>query len=331
MHGLWKEAWRLMARGGRLRLVALCAGLVVSFPGHAFDNVALVLSEEGPAYYELADRVRQTVAQRPGNRLQVSTFSLATFRDRQGEISRGGSTLVVAVGLSAAQAAANLDGRVPVLSVLLPRSAFERLAREHGRGADPHGFSAVYLDQPFSRQLNLVRYALPERTRLGILAGPVAAEQLPLLQSAVKGGHFRLNVERVAKEEEIIPALNRLMHDSDIALFAIPDPMVYNRNTIQSILLTTYRYQVPVFGFSLAYVKAGALAAVYSAPAQIGQQVAEIALSLEGEKGRGLPPPQYPKYFSIGVNYQVARSMGLEIDNEAILYDKVRRAAEQEP
>lgn len=331
-HWPWRESWsKLIARGGKsLCLAALCAGLGLALPAQAIDSVALVLSEEGQAYTELADKVRQTVAQRPGSRLQVTTFSLAAFRERQGEISRSGASLVVAVGLSATQAAAALDSRIPVLSALVPRSAFERVAREHGR-AESRGFSAVYLDQPFHRQLALVRHALPERIRLGVLAGPATAEQLPLLQSAVKGTRFKLAVERVAKEDEIIPALNRLLHDSDIALFALPDPMVYNRSTIQSILLTTYRYQVPVFGFSLAYVKAGALAAVYSAPAQVGQQVGEIALSLEGDKGRGLPSSQYPKYFSVGVNYQVARSMGIEIDNEAVLYDKVRRAAEQEP
>lgn len=326
----WDKIRSKLLAAGRNRLWAavLCAGFVL--PVQAIDGVTLVLSEEGQAYTDLAEKVRQAVAQRPGSRLPVSTLSLAAFRDRQGEISRSGA-LVVAVGLSATQAAASLDSRVPVLSVLVPRSAFERVARERGRQADSRSFSAVYLDQPFSRQLSLVRHALPERTRLGLLAGPVAAEQLPLLQAAARGTRFKLGVEKVTREDEIIPALNRLLRDSEALLFIVPDPLVYNRNTIQSILLTTYRYQVPVLGFSQAYVRAGALTAVYSAPVQIGQQVAEIALALEGDKGRSLPPPQYPKYFSVAVNHQVARSMGIEIDNEAVLYDKVRRSGEQEP
>lgn len=327
-HWSWKGIWSKLFSGGRKGLwAALWAGLAL--PAQALDNVILVLSEEGRAYAELADKVRQVVAQRPGSRLQVSTLGLAAFRERQREIARPG-VLVVAVGLSATQAAASLDPGVPVLSVLVPRTAFERVARERGR-SDSRNFSAVYLDQPFSRQLDLARHALPERTRLGILAGPVAAEQLPLLQAAARGGHFKLGVEKVAREDEIIPALNRLLRDSEALLFVVPDPLVYNRGTIQSILLTTYRYQVPVFGFSQAYVKAGALTAAYSTPVQIGRQVAEIALSLEGGKGRGLPPPQYPKYFSVAVNYQVARSLGIEIDNEAVLYDKVRRSGGQEP
>jgi len=326
----WNKIRSKLLATGRNRLWAalLCAGFVL--PVQAIDGVTLVLSEEGRAYADLAEKVRQAVAQRPGSRLQVSTLSLAAFREREGEISRSGA-LVVAVGLSATQAAASLDSRVPVLSVLVPRSAFERVARERGRQADSRSFSAVYLDQPFSRQLSLVRHALPERTRLGLLAGPVAAEQLPLLQAAARGTRFKLGVEKVAREDEIIPALNRLLRDSEALLFIVPDPLVYNRSTIQSILLTTYRYQVPVVGFSQAYVRAGALTAVYSAPVQIGQQVAEIALALEGDKGRSLPPPQYPKYFSVAVNHQVARSMGIEIDNEAVLYDKVRRSGELEP
>lgn len=310
------------------RLGLLLAVLAYAPAAFALDNVTLVLSEEGPAYTEVADKIRQVLGQKNGPK--VETLSLQVFLSRQGELAKSGSRVVVAVGLAAAQAASSLDSRVPVLSVLVPRTTFEALAREHGRQGDSRSFSAIYLDQPFSRQLQLIRFALPERSRVGVLAGAVAAEQLPLLQAAGKGGRLKINVEKVGRADDVIPILRQLLRDSDV-LLAVPDPLVYNRNTIQGLLLTTYRYQIPVIGFSLSYVRAGALVAVYSVPPQIGQQVGEMLLGLAGDKTPALPPPQYPKYFSVSVNYQVARSMGIEVDNEAVLYDKIRRAGEQEP
>ncbi len=323
--GHWAR-WRLPGLVARLGL--LLAVLAHAPAVRALDNITLVLSEEGQAYTEVADKIRQVVGQKNGPK--VETLSLQAFLGRQGEMAKGGSRVVVAVGLAAAQAAAALDSRVPVLSVLVPRATFETLARERGRQGDSRGFSAIYLDQPFARQLQLIRFALPDRSRVGVLAGAVAAEQLPLLQAAGKGSRLKINVEKVSREDDVIPSLRQLLRDSDV-LLAVPDPLVYNRNTIQGLLLTTYRYQIPVVGFSLSYVRAGALVAVYSVPPQIGQQVGEMLLGLAGDRNPALPPPQYPKYFSVSVNYQVARSMGIEVDNEAVLYDKVRRAGEQEP
>jgi ABC-type uncharacterized transport system substrate-binding protein len=99
----------------------------------------------------------------------------------------------------------------------------------------------------------------------------------------------------------LLNALRRLLSNSNVIL-AVPDAQIYNRNNISSILLTSYRQQVPLFGFSASYVKAGALAAVYSTPAQISQQVAEIISNLSSASS--LPAPQYPRYFSVNTNPQ---------------------------
>ena len=107
--------------------------------------------------------------------------------------------------------------------------------------------------------------------------------------------------------------------------------MVVSRDTAQSLLLTTYRANIPVIAFSHAYVRAGALAAVYSTPEQIGQQTGEAILRLNQSGSWNLPKPQYPKYFSVSVNSQVARSLGLEIESEQVLVEKLKSSMEREP
>lgn len=274
------------------------------------QSVTIVLSENGGAYAQVADKMRAALAQenpaRPVKVILLKTLEVSALR---GETAQ----LLVAVGAAAMQTLAQQNPPAPILSLLVPRSAFDKTARQAKRLGDPR-FSAVYLDQPWARQFALIRHILPERTRVGILLGPDSADNGPALRSAAKAAGLVASIEKIGDEAELIPALKRLLNDSEVVL-AVPDPMVYNRNTVQSILLTTYRQQIPLFGFSPSYVKAGALASVYSVPEQIGQQAADIIQ--QWSPGRPLPPPQPPRYFSVGTNPHVARSLGITMDDEA--------------
>ena len=96
-----------------------------------------------------------------------------------------------------------------------------------------------------------------------------------------------------------------MLNDSDV-LIALPDPIVFNLRTTRNILLSTYRKRVPVIGFSKSYVKAGALAAIYSTPEFIGKQTGEIITDLAVKSSLNnklLPlPHSHSKYFTISVN-----------------------------
>lgn len=136
-----------------------------------------------------------------------------------------------------------------------------------GQGVRRGQFSAIYR-QPLARQINLLRSVLPEKKRVAAILGPDSSRLLPRLSSALSRAELRLVSEEVARESEVIPALSRLLGAGDI-LLALPDSLVFTRETARSVLLITYRYQRPLIGFSQAYVDAGALAATFSTPAQI--------------------------------------------------------------
>lgn len=291
----------------------------------ALDGVTVVLSEEGGAYAQVAAKLRTALSLNGSTaRLPVKEIAL-----KEADFLRADpGQLLVAVGAGAMEALAQKNLPQPVLSVLVPRAAFEKTARQGGRAGDPRNFSAITLDQPWARQFALIRHALPGRTKVGILLSPNSTELASALSAAARAAGFVAIIEMVGGEADLLPALKRLLGESDV-LLAVPDPLIYNRNTVQSILLTTYRHQVPLLGFSSSYVKAGAIAAVFSVPEQIGQQAAEMIQRLVAE--RRLPPPQPPRYFSVGINAQVARSLGISLDDEASLNDKLKRSSEGEP
>jgi len=97
---------------------------------------------------------------------------------------------------------------------------------------------------------------------------------------------------------------------------------VFNASTAYGMMLTSYRAQVPVIGFSEGLVKAGALLGLYSTASQVARQGAEIAgRFLTGDAA--LPAPQYPRYFAVSVNHTVARSLGISLDDDATLASKL--------
>lgn len=314
-----------MDRAGRAYLLAcfvLALGLgwtsaLVAAPA----NIAVVLSDESTPYQDTANSLRSILEQGAAK----AVLSVYSPGGKKADFTRERPDLIVAVGVRAAQDLAAQNLSIPVLATLIPHQAYERIARQR----DHKLFSAVFLDQPLARQMELVRAALPDRARIGVLLGPDSQDNLKTLQAAAKEAKFTLAAEKINAAEELLPALQRVLADCDV-LLAVPDPLVFNKGTVQSLLLTTYRYQDPVVGFSLAYVKAGALAAVYSVPEQVGKQAGEIIQRMLATKSWQLPMPEYPKYFSISVNYQVARSLSINVGDEAVLLQKLKRGGDGE-
>lgn len=221
--------------------------------------------------------------------------------------------LFIALGSEAANVMANLEARAPVLSTLLPRASFERALVANGRRASSR-FSAVFLDQPLGRQLDLIQLALPEVRRVGVLWGAESINQAPVLRAQAKARGMELAEAAVGRDDIVFQMLKKVLASADV-LLAIPDPGIYNSSSIQNLLLSSFRARIPMVAFAPAYVRAGALMALHVTPSQIGQQVGLMALGVL----RGVPLPATPVYsqnFNISVNEHVARSLGFKLDIE---------------
>lgn len=253
-------------------------------------------SEDGGAYQDFTNALR--------NALLSQNISLAVTGVNKVIPDSG---LVIAVGMKAAETVAASDAPF-VLNVLVPKVGYEKLLRNFPHRAGSHTFSAIYLEQPVSRQVHLIAAILPDRHRVGLLYSTPPGELEQIRQEMGKRG-LRLR-EKAVGVQSVPETLQELLQDSDV-LLALPDSAIYNGSSIRNILLSAYRSRVPLIGFSSGYVKAGALCAVFSAPEQIAAQVAPLVRQF-GET-RLLPAAQYPQEFEVMVNEQVAHSLGLHI------------------
>ena len=312
-----------IAGKGSVHALGLCVALGVLAPSVVAQNIALVLSEETSEYIEIADGVRHTVENHGHNVLKIIT--IPAQRLIGGETDIFGTdfySLVVTVGAHAANLVAKAEVKAPVLNTLIPRALYERLATRDGQN------SAIYLDQPLSRQLELARIVLPGKSRLCVLYGPQSRAYILEFERLALAKGYSVVAEMVDRAGDLGPVLQRALSRCEF-LFALPDADIFNGNTIQQILLTSYHSNDPVIAFSAAQVKSGALAAVFTSPDQVARHTAEVILKLHTDGKFTLPPPQFPLYWSVSVNRQVARSLGLVIGDDKELQTKLSKVPEE--
>ena len=299
-----------------LAYIMLAVGLATPYFAHAYTGITIVMSAATPANLEFVETFRAELIAAKSANLHVKLIDLS---EAEKFIVAENSELVIALGVKALEASSKLKHTTPVLGVFTPQPTFNSLLSNSRRVLG--NFSAIVLDQPYSRRFSLIKTVLPEAKNLGVLLGPNSSLDIDDLREVGESEQLNIMQETIRQESELIPHLTTLLEITD-ALMAIPDSLVYTRETAQPILLTSYRYQKPVFGFSQSYVRAGALAAVYSSSKQLAKQAAEIAIKSQQAPGV-LPPPQVPKYFSVVVNYQVARSLNLQVADEDSINKKM--------
>lgn len=274
-------------------------------------SVWVALSETGGAHAEAAEALRAGVEQAQPGRVVWRVAHWSQFSGTKPE-----PQWVVAVGHAAQRGMQELFAGdatpPPLLAILVPRLAFERIADPARVQAGT--LSAVFLDQPPARQLDMIRLALPAVHNVGILIGGESRGHSAALEKAAKERGMELMTSLVGPSG-LFPALQQVLADAAV-LLALPDPTVFNSQTAANILMAAYRRQVPLVGFSPAYVKAGALLALYSTPTQVGARGGEVLR--QALTGKSLPPPQWPREFAVGVNQDVARSLGLVLDEQRL-------------
>ena len=302
-----------------LAFLALALGFFMPLLAQAYTGITIVMSAQTLTNKEFIDTFKAELVNTKNSSLRVKIINLQEVEKL--EVAEN-SELVIALGVKALAASANLKFSTPVLGVFIPIPAFNSLLVKSKR--DLGNFSAIVLDQPFSRQFFLIKNILPASKKIGVLLGPTSSQYADLIKEEGEDAGLSIMEENVYLEADLIPKLNAALATSD-ALMAVPDTLIYSRETAQPILLTSYRQQKPIFGYSQSYVRAGALAAVYSSSKQIAKQAVEIALIAQ-QSTNLLPPPQAPKYFSVMVNYQVARSLNIVLKSDEEIYQKVLAA-----
>lgn len=272
-------------------------------------ELAIVLSERGGVYAEFAEQLGKSLA---GTSWRVTAIVTPNELTRNTDLRR--AELWVSVGSEATRSVL-AHGQAPALfATLLPRLSFEQLLSEQTANRPRGGITALVLDQPLNRQVHLIQQLFPGKKRLGVLVGPETRNLGSRLAQTAASYGLALEIEDAGDDAAVVPAVNRLLARADI-LFALPESTVYSRHNVRPLLLASYRFQRPLIGYSAAFVNAGAIAALYSTPAQLARQTAETLLS--GRKAG--TTILFPEKFVLTYNRQVAQSLAIDLPDEGVV------------
>lgn len=237
-----------------------------------------------------------------------------------------GHPFTLAVGSRACEATiAGIDSDDYALCVFLPSQTFADLTTSpKGQGllADKR-LSAIYLDQPLTRQMLLAKMLKPRMQTIGTVLGPGSDRQASYFAAAASSLGLMPLIGRLQDSENPVRELTPIIEQSDVFL-PLPDSSVFNRASAKWILYLTLRNRIPLIGFSASYAYAGAVVSVHSNVEQIAKQAMEI-VNHRGIKDP-LPAPAYPDDFSITINETAARNLGLTLaPSDALMIELKRR------
>lgn len=178
--------------------------------------------------------------------------------------------------------------------------------------------SAIISGQPIHRQILLATSINKESKRLSI---PWTQHYQKINIDHQKNIFINIkwNTPKIEIEKNQQSAISKSLHNAD-ALIAIDDNDIYNANTLRSILLSAYRLRKPMIGPGPAFVKAGAMASVYSHLDDYLNELSDLIVEfIETEK---TPDSRWPSRFDVMINDNVARSLGyLDLNRERVLND----------
>jgi len=296
------------------KLLIILACLLYLFTPHialAEKHSILIVTDNRGNIYNNINKLLTSDLQ-GNNHITVQTLHFKNFRSDQ--ISNKTTRLIITLGTKAA--AIVPPSSIPTINSLIPENSV------HLPSSVTDNSFSIYLDQPISRQLNFINLLLPSSKNIGVLTSAFSATKLPSLNIESKKLNLTLHAQTINEENNLNRELNQLIENIDV-LLALPDPSIHNRENIPFLLLSTYRYNIPLIGFSKTYVHAGAIAAIYSSPPQIAQQISELALQVINTPSSVSSHSFWPKYFSIATNSSVANSLGIQLPTTQIIKSKL--------
>lgn len=293
-----RRSW--MSPGSFLRRLLLCVACAATLPVHARE-ILLVSSDQGDAVQAFSQALAE---RRPDDQIRLeSPDALPPAAEFDQE------TRLLLLGTGALNWRLASETSPPALVLLVSRVEAHQLIADR----QPSGVSLLWSDPPPARQLRLAMQLTPKPQRIGVLLSP-ASEFLAgeLSQQAEQLG-IQLVTQLQTRSDDTRP-LRELLGSSDL-LLGLDDKQLYNPRTIKGVLLSAYAENHALIGPTVAFVKAGSLASSYSDQ----NDWLDTLDPLLDQPPSQWPASLYPERFKVLSNRQVARSLGIDLQDDATL------------
>jgi len=299
---------------GKARRIACCVMtllLLTCVPTSTASGagpIVLVLSSDAAPYVQAQGGLN---AQLAAQHCTTRSVTLAEATQNLADLTT--APAVVAIGTSAALTLQKvLPAPTPLVYCMVADPGNSGLAQ----GRATYGVST---DIPLKAQFALVAEALPQTRTIGILYHadtPEGQRHLKMVQDALPGG-WQLQAVAIERSDSIAGAIDELAKKHVDVIWTAPDASIYDTASVRALLLAGLRTNTPVFGFSPAFVRAGALLGIGVDPQAQGRQAAILtAALLQNPADPQRPRVAAAEHFQIAVNLIVASKLGVQLPQE---------------
>jgi putative ABC transport system substrate-binding protein len=286
-------------------------------PGLTAERTIALLTSQGSPYMRVSDSLNEGLENLGGIRLQqLSTEDMSS----EPHTIINDSELTIAIGTKALRFLTEHHPDATVLAVFTTTYSFNAAAAK--LPSNRRKFFGLFIDQPLERYLYLARLLLPEAKNLGITGQPNKHGEGRRAQVIAAECGFVFQNTNILEDSNPIRLLDSLFTQSD-AFLALPNTSSTSKNTAKWILYLASRHQKPVIAFSENYVTGGALAAVYAAPDDISKEAKNIVADWLKSGVPAIPWRRMGRQFSVKTNTGIARYLGLTLDDDATLREKL--------
>lgn len=296
-------------------IVAVCvvAGAIVcaSTSGEAAKIIALK-SADVDVYNEALEGFRDS-----------SQGSTVIEYDMEGDVQKGKKflarlrsgpkpDLILAVGIWALQVVAEEVQDIPVVfaMVLNPTTVI---------GQEARNITGASMNVPIEQQLALLKTISPHVRRIGVIYDPSKTGWLVRQAERLAKDHgVRLVTKAVTSPKDSFAALDAMQDEID-ALWILPDLTVLAPESVQYMLLFSFRHKIPVLGLSENHARMGALLGLsFESGWDIGSQAAELASGILAGKRIEEMPFTTARKMRLTVNLKSAGKLGVHIPKEIL-------------
>lgn len=166
--------------------------------------------------------------------------------------------------------------------------------------------------------MQLIRNALPQARRVGVLVGPATASQADELARITRDAGLEARILAINNREQLFSGLSQLAGDVDVLLL-LPDPQVVGGDSLRALFLLTYQRRLPIVAYASSLVQAGATLGLYATPAQMGSEAGMWIREMLAGKGAGKSTTRFPQLFTVETNRNVARTLELQLPSSESL------------
>ncbi|MBN1595600.1 hypothetical protein JW933_06705 [candidate division FCPU426 bacterium] len=272
--------------------------LLLALEVKAQKDAAVLLSREmGP--YETALRSFKSSAT-----FSYDLFNMEGSQD-QGKsvvqkIGQGEYSMVITLGTEAALVADKIPENIPVVysMVLAPL-----------QGNKPNA-SCVYIKVDVEAQINSLKKYFPAKNRIGVVYNlQTTSHEIAAARKACEAVGIKLSPIAVENRAEVPKALGKLQNNAVDIIWMVPDTTIGHPEAVKQFISHAQSQNLPLIGFSVFHVKAGALAAFSADYSDIGKQTARLAAKIKNKSvSRQVEGPQKIIFY---VNPTVQKKLGL--------------------